>query len=220
MAYCTGNCLDWDEVSGNLTIKQDPLGGLECLPDGQRIRIAGNTRNVAANAANNGLFMTVAGELATKVTPTRKNYAVTSNGIDLSTTVGGNQGPFSYSYTPVITYTNPSTVYPMLVFVTVRYHYGFQVRGNGSNGSVSIIPLIVVNGANTPIGQIKDTLSNGTTAHKDTINMFTYNRFDVLAAGGTITYAAYQDWYTINSDQFFYSASTVLEANGIIMPTV
>ena len=76
MGYCVGNCLAWDSVSGNLTINQDPLGGLECLPGGQKIRIAGGTIGVAPGAVNNGLFMTTAGELATKVTPQLKNYKV------------------------------------------------------------------------------------------------------------------------------------------------
>lgn len=74
MAYCVGNCLAWDSVSGNLTINEDPLGGLECLPDGQKIRIAGARTGVAVNDKNNGLFMTTAGELATKVTPQLRNF--------------------------------------------------------------------------------------------------------------------------------------------------
>ncbi len=149
MAYCVGNCLAWDTVSGNLTINEDPLGGLECLPDGQRIRIAGGNTGVAVNNKNNGLFMTTAGELGTKVTPQFKNFSSQSaQSSNPSGTLLSPDNPYSYAITPNMVCANPSSIYPMLVSVNYFWWTDFSINPNTNAASAMVFSgQVYINGA-------------------------------------------------------------------------
>lgn len=146
MAYCVGNCLAWDSVSGNLTINEDPLGGLECLPGGQRIRIAGGTTGVAVAAKNNGLFMTTAGELATKVAPQIRNFGVGtgSSGATSGFTPGS---AYNYAITGYVSCANPSAIYSMLLSVEYKWYIDFSIFPHTeSNSELSFNGIVEYNG--------------------------------------------------------------------------
>lgn len=219
MAYCVGNCLDWDSVSGNLTIKQDPLGGLECLPDGQRIRIAGNRRGVAVNAANNGLFMTTAGELATKVTPTCKYYAETSASYPAAgtMTIGA---AYNFGTTSTITVTNTSPVYPMIVIASYQWFQDFGIFPRaGVGASLQHHGYAIINGTQSLICQEK-TSCDGSLPNR---TQYTYWRSPqrekqyTLAAGGTLTLAAFNRFLTEGGECAHYGSSVSLAVSGFIM---
>ena len=214
MGYCVGNCLAWDSVSGNLTINQDPLGGLECLPGGQKIRIAGGTTGVAPGAVNNGLFMTTAGELATKVTPQLKNYKVLEmpQTINAAAAAGTTFGP--YAGTTSMTMANPSTVYPMLVLANYQFSYDFSISGTGSvrvKGDVGINSVFTEVSTYHEIGAASARYGNKV----DRLRMIT------IPAGETYTLQASQHWATGGAaTYYFYSAYTLIEAIGFIMQGV
>lgn len=218
MAYCVGNCLSWDSVSGNLTINEDPLGGLECLPGGQRIRIAGGRTGVAVNAQNNGLFMTAAGELATLNTPQFRTYRTNTAGVDIQSTAAN--GTYNYARTPDIIMTNPSTSYYMFVISTLSFHSNYQVRGSVSGVSASGYRW--VNGVASEVGGPARTNSNFISNHTDYRDVVQYNAYDTVAPGGSITLAASQIWTVSDSTvaPFFYGAYTKAEYYGLIMPRI
>lgn len=195
MGYCVGNCLSWDSVSGNLTINEDPLGGLECLTGGQRIRIAGQRTGVAVNAQNNGLFMTTAGELATLNTPQQRLKQGNRADVDIQATAGNTS--FGYAHTPNIVMTNPSATYYMLVMCTLKYSSGFQIRDSICNVTASYRRF--VNGVEETVGGVGRSHSNSGTNHANYFDINQYTCLDYVAPGGTITYAARQVW-TVASD--------------------
>ncbi len=218
MGYCVGNCLSWDSVSGNLTINEDPLGGLECLPGGQRIRIAGARTGVAVNAQNNGLFMTTAGELATLNTPQQKNLQSTNATVNIQAAAGLGL-TFTYATAPDITFSNPSPVYNMLVICSYRFTSSLQIRNSVSN--VDIDHQSIVGGVASSLGLINRGNSNGLANHADYQDVVNYTIFDYISPGASKTYGARQRWSTTGTTSpFFYSAKTVADFVGIMAPRV
>lgn len=218
MAYCVGNCLSWDSVSGNLTINEDPLGGLECLPGGQRIRIAGGRTGVAVSNQNNGLFMTTAGELATLNTPQFRTYRINSIGVDIQSVAAN--GTYNYARTGDVVITNPSTSYYMFVICTFTYHANFQVRGSVSGVGISM--QMWVNGVNTEVGGVSRTHSNFINNHTDYRDIQQYTAYHTVSPGGTITLAASQVWNCSGNTvaPFFYGAYTKAEYYGLLLPRI
>lgn len=218
MAYCVGNCLSWDEVSGNLTIKEDPLGGLECLPNGQRIRIAGGNTGVAVNAINNGLFMTAAGELATKVTPQLKNYATISNTQAVNAGAAGASQFGPYAQTAVLNMANPSPVYPMMVIANFQFVYDIHIQGVGS---IQIHGRSIINGVSELHGSYHESQLTGSqsTRHRHVLNKL---KMVSVPPSTSYTFQANQTWSTGNAGgvYYFYGATSIIEATGFIMQGV
>ena len=219
MAYCVGNCLSWDSVSGNLTINEDPLGGLECLSGGQKIRIAGSTTGVAVSNVNNGLFMTTAGELATKVTPQLKNYAATSATQAINNASVAAASSFSpYAQTPVLTIANPSSVYPMMVLANFQFYYDAKISGSGS---FVIHGRALVNGVSELTSSYHESQlgSGNSTRHG---NRITRLRMVSIPPSTSYTFQGSQEWGTGGSGATyaFFSANTIIDTVGFIMQGV
>lgn len=220
--YCVGNCLSWDAVSGNLTIQEDPLGGLQCTPTGQSIRVAGHKTAVAVSAQNNGLFMTAAGELGTLVTPTMKTLQIQAASASLNAEISPGQGPFGYAVTAPMTFANPSPVYPMLVVLQVSYTYQFQLRGDGGSGGIYIQVILTTNGSQSVLDTPAYTFSNSIAVHMDMSNNWGSMRYATVAPGATSTFSIQQNWNTFGGtvNQHFSNAYCYLQAFGLIMPQV
>lgn len=217
MGYCVSGCLDFDEVTGNLTVKQDPLGGIECLSSGQRIRIAGNTRGVAVSNVNNGLFMTTAGELATKVTPQLKSLQT----VEMTTTINAAQSASTTSGvlggTSSITMANPSPVYPMLVIANYQFSYDFSITGTGS---MRIKGDVGVNSVFTEVSTYHEIGGSGVSARYG--NKVDRLRIISVPAATSYTLQASQHWTTGGggATYYLYSAYTLIEAYGLIIQGV
>lgn len=225
MAYCISGCIAYDELSGLMTINQDPEGGLECTSDGQRIRIAGNTSGIAASSMNNGLFFTTAGELATLKTPQRKDIKTAYTGVSIMATnvAAGTYGP--YAATSTLTFTNTSDSHPMLVVATFGFNYAYQIRSNATqNGKVTITPFINVNGVNSQVDTAFDSLAGTATLtalHKQ--DTLTYYGLYNVAAGSSLTLASSQYWVAAGTNptgQDFTSAYCSISAYGLIAPVL
>lgn len=224
MTYCVGNCLDFDEVSGLLTIQQDPLGGLECLPGGQRIRIAGNTRGIAPNNINNGLFMTSAGELATKVTPQVRYYSEVGAGQEINGNIT-NAGTNTYAFTSTLTITNPSAVYPMTVALSAAYFADFSIFPNtNAPASMEVYGVFFLNGFSTIYGFHKTSVDKINAASGGRTNFTRMQSgsetiYRSVSPGGTLTASAYTDMRGTGAgggEAWAWSAQSKLSAVGFI----
>lgn len=222
MGYCVGNCLSWDSVSGNLTINEDPLGGLECLPGGQRIRIAGGTTGVAVNAKNNGLFMTTAGELATKVNPQVRNFSGVSGYTGVVGQLPANV-PLNYGITTTLSCANPSAIYSMYLTVDASWFLDAAIFPNTEissgiqyNGVVSYNGVASVVSTNKQVMDKLNAASNGRTNVGFMRNWSTPLSY-VVAPGTTSTIFAYHQLTGLGtSAPEVYQASTSVKAFGII----
>lgn len=216
--YCTGNCLGWDETSGKLTLETDPLGGTTCGVDGLKLKIAGNTTGVSVTAKNNGLFMTTAGEIATKQTPTRKSVVQTAASSNIAGAFAA-PGTYGYASTGNIALTNPSAVYNMLAVVQWEFVYDFQIFGTTGNGSsVQVDGRFWYNGVYGLESSKKSAYNAGNYTFYD--KMFHIEYFEVPPST-TYTFAGSQIWTAAGALQpQFYSAYTNVHAYGLVMENV
>jgi hypothetical protein len=218
--YCVGNCLGWDDISGKLTIATDPLGGTTCGTDGLKVKIAGNTTGIAASPKNNGLFMTSAGELASKVNPQRRILTGVSGSQSIMAYAAN--GDYSYALTPTMTVSNPSVNYPMLAVLEFSWYYNFQVFGDLGSGSwVGVTGTTIINGAYANVTYVRyDTFDEGNM----TIGTYnTYKLYQEIAPGASMTFLGRQTWNangTGGQQPYFFTASSSINGFGLIMETV
>jgi hypothetical protein len=194
--YCVGNCIGWDEGSGNMTIVSDPLGGTTCGVNGLKLVIAGNTTGIAAAPKNNGLFMTTAGELGSKVNPQRRAATGAVTGavtINQPAAPNGSYGP--YATTSNLSFSNPSTIYPMVAVVRYSFSWDYQLYGDNGNGSSNTVHMQTgVNGSYTVSDTDKaSTYDEGNMTFQQGKSI---TNFIEVPIGSTYTFQARQYWYT------------------------
>ena len=119
-------------------------------------------------------------------------------------------GSYSYAATGNITFTNPSTVFPMIVTFTVDFAYDFQVLGGvGTGSSVSPTGYVQINGVDAYATGCKFATFN--EGNETFANVLTLNYAQEVAIGGTVNISARQVWVAAGPlSPLFYTASTSL----------
>lgn len=225
MALCVSGCIKYDENSGLLTINQADLGGLECTSEGQRIRIAGNTQGISASDLNNGLFMTVAGELGALKTPQvyGPKSGIGSTNVSTNNVAPGTYGP--YAATNTVTYTNPSNNHPMVVWIAAYFKFTVVTRyGNSQASSFTLTPRFTLNGVASPlIGHAVENIATSNIGGSTTpTHVVHYTTSQVVAPGSSLTINASQYWTVAGTSGLvdFHTANTMLNTFAVQAPRV
>lgn len=130
-------------------------------------------------------------------------------------------GVFGYAITPILTFTNPSTVFPMMVTAQMTFSYAYQLFASvGTGGTLNVTGYTKVNGS--VIANRSEKFANFDYGNLTVDKQFTHTEFIEVAAGGSFTLQSGQTWTSSTSGAapYFFTAYSDIVAYGQISQNV